>query len=390
MASVNKMMTDELLEILLNEDEGSSLDFKRDQYAIDRADKDQKSELLKDILAFANSWRQGPAFILIGVQEVKGGRSQPVGISEHLEDAVLQQIVSSNVTPSLEFRYYGYPFEGHTLGVIEIPKQRRPFYAIRDYGKVKKDIVYFRRGSSTSVAKPEEVARMGSDQADSKRPSTQLTFGLARTREDLGLSVLVNSQVIYPVPNLNNLKTWVQKYSEKGGLHLPDVSPLDNEEFSEELLEYVKIQHLVSPLDFRIENTGSIPLNDIEVEGHIPATEELLLLDNSHLPVNPKRHRFFGHASGIGEQAITSSLTVERFHDSYEVRFGFDRLLPGKSDWTATPLYVGAGKNLISTAKFSIFAQELKSPLELEFEISIEAEALEFKRSDWEQISESY
>ena len=46
-------MTDGLFESLLHEEESSSLDFKRDQYPFVGASDDDKSELLKDILAFA-------------------------------------------------------------------------------------------------------------------------------------------------------------------------------------------------------------------------------------------------------------------------------------------------------------------------------------------------
>lgn len=64
-------MDDILLEQLLNEDESSSLDFKRDQYSFDRASAQQKSELLKDILAFTNAWRRTSAYILVGVDEIR-------------------------------------------------------------------------------------------------------------------------------------------------------------------------------------------------------------------------------------------------------------------------------------------------------------------------------
>jgi predicted HTH transcriptional regulator len=83
-------MNDQLLESLLREDEGTALDFKRDQYPFVGVNDDSlKSELLKDILAFANSWRRSGAFILIGVQEVTGGRSNAVGVSSHIPDASL-------------------------------------------------------------------------------------------------------------------------------------------------------------------------------------------------------------------------------------------------------------------------------------------------------------
>ena len=46
------------LDALLSEDEGTALDFKRDQYPFEDATDEQKSELLKDMLAFANAWRR--------------------------------------------------------------------------------------------------------------------------------------------------------------------------------------------------------------------------------------------------------------------------------------------------------------------------------------------
>lgn len=57
----------DLIESLLYEEEGVELDLKRDQYDFVNANNENKSELLKDILAFANSWRRSDAFILIGV-----------------------------------------------------------------------------------------------------------------------------------------------------------------------------------------------------------------------------------------------------------------------------------------------------------------------------------
>ena len=49
----------------LFENESPTLDFKRDQYAFEGASDSDKSELLKDILAFANSWRRTDAFTSI-------------------------------------------------------------------------------------------------------------------------------------------------------------------------------------------------------------------------------------------------------------------------------------------------------------------------------------
>jgi predicted HTH transcriptional regulator len=74
-------MNAELFESLLYQSESEVLDFKVDQYPFEAATDVQKSELLKDILAFANAWRRSDAYILIGVEEVRGGRSIVRGMS---------------------------------------------------------------------------------------------------------------------------------------------------------------------------------------------------------------------------------------------------------------------------------------------------------------------
>jgi predicted HTH transcriptional regulator len=79
-----------LLTILLKENESASLDFKRDQYRFVVASDNEKSELLKDVLAFVNSWRHANAYILIGVDEQHN--NAVVGVSSHFNDASLTPV----------------------------------------------------------------------------------------------------------------------------------------------------------------------------------------------------------------------------------------------------------------------------------------------------------
>jgi len=149
-----------LIESLLNEDESASLDFKRDQYAFEGAPDAVKGELLKDILAFANSWRRSGAYILIGVNEVRGGRSTPVGVQEYLDDARLQQFVSSKTNRPVDFSYEAVSVDQMQIGVVHISLQERPLYLEKDFGRLSRHVVYVRRGSSTAIASPDEVSKM--------------------------------------------------------------------------------------------------------------------------------------------------------------------------------------------------------------------------------------
>ena len=142
------------LEALLHEAEGTALDFKSSQYPFENATEEEKSELLKDILAFANSWRRTTAYILIGVEEVKGGRSKIVGVEKHLDDASLHQFVNGKTQRPVEFSYQAIPMGETTIGVIEIPLQERPTYLKKRYGKLKEREVFIRDGSSTRPATP--------------------------------------------------------------------------------------------------------------------------------------------------------------------------------------------------------------------------------------------
>ena len=60
-------MDEIVFRTLLLENESTRLDFKQQQYPFVGADDGKKSELLKDVLAFANSWRTDTALSLIHI-----------------------------------------------------------------------------------------------------------------------------------------------------------------------------------------------------------------------------------------------------------------------------------------------------------------------------------
>lgn len=149
-----------LLTSLLYEEESNYLDFKRDQYHFTKCNDMQKSELLKDMLSFANGWRRADAYILIGVKEKKAEKNEVVGIEELLDDSTLQQFVNSKVQKPINFIYNNIKLDEKFIGVIKIPIQNRPFYLTKDFGKLKKNVVYIRRGTSTDEATPDEILTM--------------------------------------------------------------------------------------------------------------------------------------------------------------------------------------------------------------------------------------
>ncbi len=196
-------MTDILLESLMHEEESSTLDFKRNQYKFVHASDSEKAELLKDILTFCNAYRRTDAYIIIGVDEVKGGESVIIGITELLDDAQIQQFVNGKTQKPVYFSYKNVLFRGKQIALVDIPVQQRPIYLKQDYGGLKKDIVYIRRGSSTAIATPDEIADMRNINPPSSLiliPQLALTF---RNMPDTGTDLVTVDA--YEIPNKNSL-----------------------------------------------------------------------------------------------------------------------------------------------------------------------------------------
>ncbi|MEI0863065.1 ATP-binding protein, partial [Pseudomonas aeruginosa] len=166
----------DLLNMLRYKSESTDIDFKSAQYRFNSGTEADKSELLKDILAIANSWRDGIGYILLGFKDQRPHPAEVVGIQDSIDDSRIQQFVNSKVKPKLTFRYEEHLYEEKTIGVIIIPKQKRPFYLASPYGKLKSNVVYVRRGSSTDEAEPVETIAMANE--DSGRGDLRIELSL--------------------------------------------------------------------------------------------------------------------------------------------------------------------------------------------------------------------
>ena len=87
-------------------------------------------------------------------------KASPLGITKHLDDAALHQFANSKTQKPVSFSYEAFHADGKEFGVITIPVQERPLYLKMRYGRLKEQVVYIRRGSSTGTATPDEM-RMG-------------------------------------------------------------------------------------------------------------------------------------------------------------------------------------------------------------------------------------
>jgi hypothetical protein len=151
------------------EDDG--LDFKR---TLDIQRKHDQAELIKDVLAMANTVRatENPSYIIIGA---KDGIAYDIS-GLRLDDASIQQILNTRIDHALTFSYYQLEIEpSTTIGVIEIPRSAdKPHFVKDDFTDNDKVLLHkgmcpVRQGSSTKIALKDDYDRIYEERLEWER-----------------------------------------------------------------------------------------------------------------------------------------------------------------------------------------------------------------------------
>lgn len=382
------MVNDELLDALRYKSEGTDLDFKGEQYRFAGGNDFEKSEMLKDILALANAWREGTGYILLGLKDNRPHLAEVVGISEHIDDSRLQQFVNSKVKPKLTFRYEEHLYEGKTIGVIAIPKQKRPFFIANPYGKLKSNVAYVRRGSSTEEAEPTEVAAMAL--ADSGRGQVRLALSVL-TPENGALPEIIALKYLKFPRKLRDYQSPPERL-EPFEISIRSHMWYDNRNFWREYAEYARVNAALIEMKFVLKNSSETSLSNAKLEVSVEPLggQPFQMLAGADLPEQPSQQsNSMANLRSLPEMLDRRDprLVVDEggMHPICHVRFG--SLLPGEEGRSSDTLAIvpsGPGKLRMH---FRILAGELAAPQESELLIETTGELTSF---DVEGLNEMY
>lgn len=357
-----------LIEGLLNEEESSTLDFKREQYRFTKASDGEKSELLKDILAFANAWRHADAYILIGVEEVKGGRSIVRGVSEQLDDAQLQQFVNSKTQRPLTFSYVSVAHDGEQIGVIHIPVQERPIYPKAAFGHLKKNVVYTRRGSSTAEADPDEVARMGKHAVvQAVQPSLELQFAAEEGVTLLGSRCSLKSAIL-EISDPDE----IPEYRPQPGSYATEFGT--NRDYYRELAAFRQQMASIRGLRLAAINNGVVVATDVRMEITIPDPNGLyILFAEDDLPDEPAPNSLSVAPRVRGFHAPRPDVHVTKDEHLWSVRVKLGKIQPKATVRSNDKLYLGARQSCTVEFEAVIYddglIEPIRVPLRIEFTV---------------------
>jgi len=381
-----------LVKALLHNKESEVLEFKRDQYAFYGGSNAEKAELLKDILALANAWKTCDAHILIGVEEVASGPAQMVGVGDHLKDADVQQFVDGKTNRAVKFLCGTVQVDGRVVDVIKIAQdQDRPIFLKVDFGGLKKEVVYVRRGSSTDVASPDEVAEMGA--ADAARPAPaptiELEFANPSTRTKFGHDVQITSVVLIdppPPPQHPMLpvdKEWariraIQQIADIGRM----VTPLPFRTLKpKEVRAYREQMSLLTAVGFCVRNAGSAPALDVRIEIRGNTTDGFVIMDSSDLPSEPGQ---FPMSAFRSIHARLPETQVAKYEGYWVVSIHVGKIQPQGDVWVDDLVYIGSKKPVDVSAVAKAFADNLPAPLEYPLTIRIEIQERVYREEDFQ------
>ena len=369
---------DPFLEGLLHEDEGPTLDFKREQYTC--TTNEEKGELIKDILAFTNAWRHADAFILIGVEENPGRRAQVVGVTHHLKDANLQQLVNSKTDQPLDFSYRSERLDGKDIGILHIPVQNRPRFITKPFGKLEADTVYLRRGSSTAIARPDEVAKMGTARVPQPSPNLQVQFANVVGRILEGDSVAVQGTYV-DVTDVDATPDFQGPRAVWG--------PPANREYFRRLVFHEWAQLLCSPIQFAIINSGSVPATDVRVELSVQSPRAVIF-DEYSWPEKPEEYPTYNTSIVRNLRSIrakdTGDIEVDELTNGTRiVKITINKVQPMQTAWIDSSLFLGAKSSGVIPLNGAIWADNLSSPQTAVLAVDF---ATRTRRMPWKQLLE--
>lgn len=355
----------ELLNRLRYKSESTDIDFKSAQYRFNNGTEADKSELLKDILAIANSWRDGTGYILLGFKDQRPHPAEVVGIQDNIDDSRIQQFVNSKVKPKLTFRYEEHLYEDKTIGVIIIPKQKRPFYVTSAYGKVKSNVVYVRRGSSTDEAEPVESAAMANE--DSGRGDLKIDLSLVTPE----IADLPSSFVHTYLQFTEEFPDFERPRKPRGPFDPPEFVGLDrdNSDFWREYAEYTRVNEALITMRFVLTNQSGVQLSNAKIEASIEAldSQSLEMTPGHALPDEPKPTWNMANLVSVREMLVKNdvALVVDGSGVAPVCHIRLGTLLPGEQAKSEALAIIPQAPGRLRL-KLRILGAELALPIEEE------------------------
>jgi hypothetical protein len=244
---------------------------------------------------------------------------------------------------------------------------------VQGYGKLKKNEVYVRRGSSTDPTKPatpEEIALMGTA-SGSQNAELVVEFAAIGRDSSLGTSLSWDAEFC-EMPQRKD----IPDYGAEGRYALLESSLVErtNTSFYRQLAEYEFVRRLFRPVRLVVTNTGQVAANEVRVELTIPAGQAVEAIYRSDLPETPRRRNFLYNLAAV--QNLRPALrhpggvTIRKNKERIKIEVECGNLQPGRRVWSEV-LYLGMGTTGNISLSGQVFAGNLPQPKDFNLTVTV-------------------
>ncbi len=179
-------MRETIISLIEGESENTKLDFKVEQYPIDKGNA-KKGEFLKDMCAFANLSSKDDKHIIIGVEEKNGTAAGFRSIAELNDQASYQQFLNQYIEPEINFEYKELLYKEHRLAYFRIfDNSKGPYLFKKEYrdaqpkgSHYREGTGFIRSGSSTRELKRDDFEKIYAERSAIKDRSSDIDFNFS-------------------------------------------------------------------------------------------------------------------------------------------------------------------------------------------------------------------
>ena len=286
----------------------------------------------------------------------------------------------------VDFTYRKVQFAGVSIGVIEIPIQERPTYLNKPFGKLGSRAVYVRNGSSTREATPDEIAKMGAEQALGGTPQIALHWADLEKRATLPSPYAAQSTLLDPASLLEQPLEWIHNRSSL------------STQYTREVIEYTRDRATFTSLGFLVHNSSSVVGKRIGFEGSLDKSTGVSVRQWADL-LPPKRHRRSSNSSislssapPWNEPEPTPRYPLQydggpdpqvlELRDRWDVIINFGDIRPQETVWTNVPLWFGSEKDTTAALDGQLRGDNLSKPVTCSLEIQFQVGSKMMMRED--------
>ena len=286
----------------------------------------------------------------------------------------LHQFVNGKTQRPVEFSYQVIPIEGTTIGAIEIPLQERPTYLKKRYGKLREHEVPIRDGSSTRLATPDEIKKMGAEEVIGGTPQLSLQWADLTDHTVLSSPRTIHSVILEPQfpPD-----TFARRRH-----HLLGTDPFSNRNYSREVIAYAAKRAFLTDLGLRLENKSGVVGKRIRFVGHVVKSAGLAI----HAWIDDPPSKDFLISPRFADSMVGSpsdiDLNVTEYTDRWEIDIDFGDVRPRDEAWTTNGLFIGSSNPGVLTLQGELRGDNLPEPLPCDLQVQIEVQRREMEMDD--------